>query len=61
MQIARELAKLNPQGHIHAQEMYAAINVIFRCPPTPVLNFLLTNPNIQHLGDLYFHLKEGAN
>ncbi|HAF61233.1 MAG TPA: hypothetical protein DCK95_02785 [Anaerolineaceae bacterium] len=61
LQIARELAKLNPQGHIHAQEMYAAINVIFRCPPTPILNFLLTSPNIQHLGDLYFHLKEGEN
>ncbi len=59
LQIGRELAKLNPQGHIHAQEMYAAVNVIFRCPPSPVLNFLLTSPAIQHLGDLYFHLKEG--
>ncbi len=59
LQIGRELAKLNPQGHIHAQEMYAAVNVIFRCPPSPVLNFLLTSPTIQHLGDLYFHLKEG--
>lgn len=59
MMIARELAKLNPQGHIHAQEMYAAVNVIFRCPPSPVLDFLLTNPAINHLGDLYFHIKEG--
>lgn len=59
LQIARELAKLNPQGHIHAQEMYAAVNVVFRCPPSPVLNFLLTSSNIQHLGDLYFHIKEG--
>lgn len=59
LQIARELAKLNPQGHIHAQELYAAINVVFRCPPSPVLNFLLTSTNIQHLGDLYFHIKEG--
>ena len=59
MQVGHELAKLNPQGHIHAQEMYAAVNVVFRCPPSPVLNFLLTSPAIQHLGDLYFHLKEG--
>lgn len=59
LQIARELAKLNPQGHIHAQEMYAAVNVIFRSPPSPILQFLLNSPAIQHLGDLYFHLKEG--
>ena len=59
LQIARELAKLNPQGHIHAQEMYAAVNVIFRCPPSPIMQFLLNSPAIQHLGDLYFHLKEG--
>ncbi len=59
LQIAHELAKLNPQGHIHAQEMYAAVNVVFRCPPSPVLNFLLSSAAIQHLGDLYFHIKEG--
>lgn len=58
MQVGHELAKLNPQGHIHAQEMYAAVNVVFRCPPSPVLDFLLTNPSIQHLGDLYFHFKD---
>jgi hypothetical protein len=28
-----ELAKLNPQGHIHAQEIYAAVNLIRRCLP----------------------------
>jgi len=58
MQIVHELAKLNPQGHIHAQELYAAVNVVFRCPPSSVLFFLLNNPAFQHLGDLYFHLQE---
>ncbi len=58
LQIGHELAKLNPQGHIHAQEMYASVNAVFRCPPSPVLDFLLTNPSIQHLGDLYFHFKD---
>ncbi len=58
LQVGHELAKLNPQGHIHAQEMYASVNVVFRCPPSPVLDFLLTNPTIQHLGDLYFHFKD---
>jgi hypothetical protein len=56
----RELAKLSPQGHIHAQELYAAINVIRRCPPGPILNTLLENPWAVFLGDLYFRLDENA-
>jgi hypothetical protein len=56
----RELAKLSPQGHIHAQELYAAINVIRRCPPGPILSTLLENPWAVFLGDLYFRLDETA-
>jgi len=56
----RELAKLSPQGHIHAQELYAAINVIRRCPPGPILNTLVENAWAVHLGDLYFRLDESA-
>jgi len=59
-----ELAKLIPQGHVHAQELYAAINVIRRCPPGPILAVLLAHPKISHLGDLYFKInpisEEGA-
>jgi len=54
----RELAKMNPQGHIHAQELYAAVNVIFRCPPGPILHLLLIDKGVKHLGDLYFHIKD---
>ena len=54
----RELAKLSPQGHIHAQELYAAINVIRRCPPGPILSILIESPWAVHLGDLYFRLDE---
>jgi len=54
----RELAKLNPQGHVHAQELYAAVNLVKRCPPGPILNLLFTRPWAQHLGDLYFRLDE---
>ena len=54
----RELAKLSPQGHVHAQELYAAINVIRRCPPEPILSVLIENPWAVHLGDLYFRLDE---
>lgn len=56
----REIGKLSPQGHIHAQELYAAINVIRRCPPGPILNTLLENPWAVYLGDLYFRLDETA-
>ena len=54
----RELAKLSPQGHIHAQELYAAINVIRRSPPGPILSTLLENAWAVFLGDLYFRLDE---
>lgn len=54
----RELAKLNPQGHVHAQELYAAVNLVRRVPPGPILNLLVTRPWSAHLGDLYFRLTE---
>ena len=56
--IMHELSKLNPQGHIHAQELYAAVNLIRRCPPSVVINTLFTQPWSTHLGDLYFRLVE---
>jgi hypothetical protein len=54
----RELAKLNPQGHVHAQELYAALNVVKRCPPSPIIELLFTRPWAIHMGDLYFRLDE---
>ena len=54
----RELAKLNTQGHVHAQELYAALNVIRRCPPAPLLTLLSTQTAFIHVGDLYFRLDE---
>jgi hypothetical protein len=58
LRIMRELAKLNPQGQVHAQELYAAVNVVRRCPPGLVLYTLLESERVNHLGDLYFTLKE---
>ncbi len=54
----RELSKLNPQGHVHAQELYAALNVIKRLPPGPILATLMDEEMFTHVGDLYFRLKE---
>ncbi len=56
LNIMRELAKLTPQGHVHAQELYAAVNIVRRCPPGPILNVLKTQPWATHPGDLYFRL-----
>lgn len=55
--LVKELAKLNPQGHVHAQELYAAFNVIKRVSPGYVLFLLENNQEIEHLGDLYFRIK----
>jgi hypothetical protein len=56
--IMRELAKLNPQGSVHAQDLYAAVNLIRRTPPGPILSLLIERPWSAHLGDLYFRLNE---
>ena len=58
LRVMRELSKLNPQGQVHAQELYAAVNVVRRCPPGLVLHTLLESERVNHLGDLYFTLKE---
>jgi len=54
----RELVKLNVQGHVHAQELYSALNIIRRCPPGPLLAFLTGNSNYKHVGDLHYRLAE---
>ena len=57
--IMRELSKLNPQGHVHIQELYATMNIIRRFPPGALLSILFDRPWSKHLGDLYFRLDEG--
>jgi hypothetical protein len=52
----RELVKLNVQGHVHAQELYSALNIIRRCPPGPLLTYLATDPNFKHVGDLHVRM-----
>lgn len=58
--IMLELMKLNPQGHVHAQELYSAVNLLRRCPPAPLFSFLATSPWVEHVGDLYFRLNDDA-
>ncbi len=50
----RDLAKLNPQSHVHASELYAAVNILRRCPPAPILALLASRPWFIHVGDLHY-------
>jgi hypothetical protein len=54
----RDLSKLNPQGHVHVLEIYAALNISQRYPPGPILSMLLEKPWAISIGDLYFRLQE---
>lgn len=54
----RELSKLTPQGHVHAQELYSAVNILRRCPPGPLFDVLTTSKQFRHVGDLYYRLAD---
>ncbi len=58
MSVMRELTKLNPQGHVHAQELYAAVNLVRRVPPAPLLALLETRAAFSHVGNLHYRLVE---
>lgn len=58
--VMRELSKSNPQGHVHAQELYAAVNLVRRVPPAPLFCLLAESPTYKHVGDLHFRLDEDA-
>ncbi len=52
----RELAKLTPQGHVHAEELYSAVNILRRVPPAPLLALLASTNDFVHVGDLHYRL-----
>ena len=56
MDMIREMSKLTPQGHVHAQELYSAVNLVRRVPPAPLFTVLQTRPEISHVGDLHFRI-----
>ena len=53
-QVFPELAKLNPQGTVHAKTLYSAINVEKRCPPGPILAELARVDSFLAVGDGYW-------
>ena len=56
----RELAKLTPQSAVHAQTLYAAVNVVQRQPPAAIFTELGRKPYFEHVGDLYWRLDSSA-
>jgi hypothetical protein len=58
--VMRELSKSNPQGHVHAQELYAAVNLVRRVPPAPIFCLLAESTTYKHVGDLHLRLDEAA-
>ncbi len=54
----RELMQATSQPHVHAAELYAALNLIRRCPPGPILALLATRPWFVHVGDLHYRLRD---
>jgi hypothetical protein len=54
--LIREMSKLTPQGHVHAQELYSAVNIVRRVPPAPLFALLASKPEFIHVGDLHFRL-----
>ena len=59
-QVFPELAKLNPQGTVHAKTLYSAINVERRCPPGPILAGLANMACFLAVGDGYWIYDEEA-
>lgn len=58
--VMRDLTKLNPQGHVYLQELYAAINIMRRIAPAPLFALLASRPeDFIHVGDLHYRLGDG--
>ncbi len=53
-QLLRNLAKLSPQGNVHAKTLYATINVIKRIPPGPLFAALAGQSAFRSVGDGYW-------
>jgi hypothetical protein len=51
-----EIAKLSPQGNVHARSLYAVVNVIVRAAPRDVFSALVASGAYIPVGDNYWHL-----
>jgi hypothetical protein len=56
-EIVPELAKLSPQGTVHAATLYSVVNVAMRTPPGPILSALASDEQYVSMGDNYWVLR----
>ncbi len=56
--VFRELSKDNPQGIIHFNELYAAMNMLRRIPPRLLYAILMQDVSIRQIDRMYFKLIE---
>ncbi|HHS98497.1 MAG TPA: hypothetical protein ENK08_11515 [Chloroflexi bacterium] len=52
-----ELAKLSPQGMVHASTLYSAVNLVMRVPPGPILATLVRDDRFVAIGDNYWRAR----
>jgi hypothetical protein len=53
-----QLARLSPQGAVHAKTLYSAINVLRRMPPGPLFAELIVHPAFKAVGNEYWVLRD---
>lgn len=53
-----EIAKLSPQGTVHAKTLYSAVNIVRRCPPGPIFAELARQSCFQSVGGGYWTYDE---
>ncbi len=53
-----QLARLSPQGTVHAKTLYSAVNILRRIPPAPVFAEMVTHPAFKAVGNGYWVARE---
>jgi len=51
------LARLSPQGAVHAKTIYSAINILRRIPPGPLFAELAALPSFKDIGEGYWGVR----
>lgn len=51
-----ELARLSPQQSVHLKTLYSAVNLLRRCPPSPIFATLVENPDFAHVAGPYWRM-----
>ncbi|WP_448593800.1 hypothetical protein [Thermoflexus hugenholtzii] len=57
-QLLPTLARLTPQGTVHARTLYQAVNLLIRTPPEPLFEEMMNLPGCLYLGDGYWRWRE---